>query len=565
MNKYNDLDTTKLNYIIYCRRSSEDNEDRQVQSLETQFRELREHADKNKLNIVDIISESKSAFKVGREGFNKMTDLVRTKKANAILVIRGNRISRNPIDAGYIISLMDEKKLLYIRTPHSTCYTSSSTDKMMLALELIFSKKDSDDKGDMVKEGLKTKALKGLPSGVAALGFLNDQTGEKGNRNWKVDELRLKSIKILLDLFLTGRYSAAKIHAYSVNELKLTTVKRKRIGGALISLSRIYPLLTDTIYAGFFYRDGERYELSKHLPRLITEEQHNKIKIILSKRNIPKIQTHEVLYSGFMSSDEGDFMGQDVKFQLICDCKKKFSYRSRADCPVCGAKISKLKNPKYLSYTFYYNVRKKRNSEKYRSISEIKVDKKFKNFIEDNLNFSKELADWSKKHIIELKNKDLNDSIFKEQLKQSNEETFKKKAKRLRDMLRDEQTTEEEYKTDLEALNLEYGSSDKKENQVDWFKEMNEIADLTLCAKEIVDSDDFEEKRNLMSKLGSNLVWDEKELSILNRKSIQTLVDGIKKIKQEHKEFEPRNYQVTQSSNEKIGHSDPIFSSLLRG
>ena len=275
------------------------------------------------------------------------------------------------------------------------------------------------------------------------------------------------------------------------------------------------------------------------------------------------MQKHKVLYSGFMSSDKGEFIGQDVKYQLICDCKNKFAYRSRTHCPFCNAEISKLKNPKYLGYNFYYNVKKRKNGEKCRVISEKKVNIEFNKFVDYNLNFSKELADWSKKYIVELKNKEINDSVFKEQLDQSNKETFEKKAKRLRDMLRDEQITEEEYNSDLSALNLEYGTNDKKTGHVDWFKEMNEIVDLTLCAKEIVDSDDFEEKRNLMSKLGSNLIWNEEKLNVLSRKSIQKLVDGIKRIKEEHKEFEPKNYQVPQGSNEKNGHSDPIFSSLL--
>ena len=71
---------------------------------------------------------------MGREGFNEMMSLIKSGKANAVLVIRANRISRNPIDAGYVISLMDEKKLLYIRTPNSTCYTSSSTDNLYAPL-----------------------------------------------------------------------------------------------------------------------------------------------------------------------------------------------------------------------------------------------------------------------------------------------------------------------------------------------------------------------------------------------------------------------------------------------
>ncbi|MDQ5954082.1 MAG: Resolvase/invertase-type recombinase catalytic protein, partial [Patescibacteria group bacterium] len=332
--KNTNLDTSKLNYVVYCRKSSE-NEDKQIQSLETQLREITDHVERNGLNVVEIIQESKSAFKTGREGFEKMVKLISSKKANAIIVVRANRISRNPVDAGRIIELLDEKKLLYIRTPNSTCFTGSSTDKMMIALELIFSKKDSDDKGDMVKEGQRTKALNGYPHGLAALGFLNDKSGDKGNRKWLVDDVRFGLLKIIFKKFLTGLYSGGSMYKYAVEELKLTTVKRKKIGGGPIMPSRINYILKDPIYAGFFYYDGERYELDKSLPRIITEEQHNKIKNMLLDRRTPKTDSYETTYSGKISSPEGDFIGQDVKFQVICDCKHKFSYLNKERCPKC--------------------------------------------------------------------------------------------------------------------------------------------------------------------------------------------------------------------------------------
>lgn len=562
MNKYYDIDTTKLKYVIYCRKSSE-GEDKQVQSLETQLRELNEHAEKNKLNIIDIISESKSAFKVGREGFNKLTDHIRTGRANAILVIRGNRISRNSIDAGYIISLMDEKKLLYIKTPHSTCYTSSSTDKMMLALELIFSKKDSDDKGDMVKEGLKTKALKGLPSGVATLGFLNDKTEEKGNRKWLVDELRLKAIKTLFEMFLTGTYSAGKLHRFAIKELKLTTVKRKRIGGALITLSRIYEILKDPIYAGFFFQGGERYELDDNLPRLITEDEHKKVKAILSKKNIPKAQHNDATFAGFVQSDKGDFMGQDVKYQLICDCKNKFCYLNKFNCPKCGKEIEQMEHPKYLIFTYYYNVKRKKAYQGYKSVSESTIMEKLLDFVDKNLTFSQDLADWSKKYITELKDKEINDSVFRKQKEEVDKSEYENKKTRLREMLRDEQITSDEYKNDLEDLRKKYITVDNKKENIDWYSKMNEIVDLTLCTKEILLKGTMQAKRNILSKLSSNLVWNEENLSIYNSKAIDKLVEGIKGARENNPKFEPKNCIVWKELNEKTDEFSPVFSTML--
>jgi site-specific DNA recombinase len=562
MNNYNNLDTSKLNYVVYCRKSSE-GEDRQIQSLETQLRELNEHAERNKLNIIETICESKSAFKTGREGFNNMMKLIKSGKANAILVIRANRISRNSMDAGYVISLMDEKKLLYIRTPNSTCFTCSPIDKMMIAFELMISKKDSDEKSDMVKEGQKTKAIKGLTHGVAPLGFFNDKTEEKGNRKWIVDEPRLKSIKILFDMFLTGTYSAGKLYKYAVKELKLTTVKRKKIGGALISQSRIYPILMDPIYAGFFFKSGERYNLDEKLPRLITEEQHNKVKMILSSKFIPRFQTHETAFSGFVKSEEGDYMGPDIKCQLICDCKNKFAYRSKTHCPMCGREICKLENPKYLLYTHYYDVKKKKNGQEYKSLPEKKITIELVKFVDENLTFSPELADWSKKYITELKDKEINDSVFKKKKAIADMNEFESKKTRLREMLRDEQITDEEYKNDLNVLNKKYNIVTSNDG-VDWYSKMNEIVDLTLSAKEILENGAIQAKRNILSKLGSNLVWNDKNLSIYNDISINKLVECIKGIKEKNTWFEPKNYVDIKGPKEKTEPLNSVYSILLR-
>ncbi len=564
MNNYRDLDTNKLNYVIYCRKSSE-GEDKQIQSLDTQIRELQEHAKRNGLNVVETIIESKSAFKVGREGFARMTDLIRTGKANAILVVRANRISRNPIDAGYVISLMDEKKLLYIRTPHSTCYTCSSTDKMMIALELIFSKKDSDDKGDMVKEGQKTKALKGIPHGVASLGFLNDRTEEKGNRKWMVDELRLKQIKVLLDMFLSGTYSAGKLHKYAVGTLKLTTVKRTKIGGELIQLSRMYEILKDPIYAGFFFYGGERYELDRSLPRLITEAEHNKIKNLLSKAHIPKVQHHETAYSGFMTSPDGSFIGQDVKFQLICDCKHKFAHRSKTNCPNCGIEIEKMEHPKYLSYVWHYNVRAKKAGIPYKTISSEDVDEKMEDFVVEYLQFSDELVTWSKQYIHEMKQQEVSKKILINQQKEQRKFYFQEKKANLRAMYRDGKFTEEEYNEDLESLNVEYADvNETSVEAIDWYSRLMEIADITERIAGVFKSDNVEAKRKMLSSLGSNLTWDSEELNIHNDIAIEKLIEGIKRAKSVNPEFEPKNYVVNKGSKEKTEPKDPVFSIMLR-
>ena len=560
--EYEKLNT--LRYGIYCRKSS-DSEDKQVQSIDTQRRQLGDFSKRNGLKIVKEYTETKSAFKGGqREIFDEMISDLNKGLTNGLLVIHPSRISRNMTDGAKIIELLDREKLLCIRSEYQV-YRNISSDKFMLTLDLATSKKESDDKSVSVKQGQKTKALKGVPHGVASLGFLNDKTEEKGNRKWLVDELRLKAIKTLFEMFLTGTYSAGKLHRYAIKELKLTTVKRKRIGGGLITLSRIYEILKDPIYAGFFLYGGERYELDANLPRLITEDDRNKVLNILSKRHIPKVQHHETTFSGFLQSEEGDFIGQDVKYQLICDCKEKFAYRSKTHCPKCGKKIAELENPKYLSFIYYYNVRKKKAGQEYKSIADEKITEEILTFIDENLTFSQEFAEWSKKYITELKDKEINESIFRKQKNQADRVEYETKKSRLREMLRDQQITDDEYKVDLETLSGRYAITGTKKNDIDWYSKMNEIADLTLCMKEILEKGSMQAKRNILSKLGSNLIWNDEKLSISNSNAINKLVEGIKRAKAINSKFEPKNYRINKGLKEKTSSFQPVFSTLLRG
>lgn len=368
---------------MYARKSSE-SEDRQVQSIERQEDDLNEIINKHQLAVYqNTIAERKSAFSPGREGFKKLVQLTNKGKVNAWLCYHANRLSRNPIDAGAVIYLMDIGKLHHIRTP-SRVYYNNPTDKMMLQIEFTMSKKDSDDKSMFVKSGLKKRYKKGLPNGKAPIGFINDKSEEKGNRGWLVDTQKFDKLKLMFSRFLEGNDSITSITEYARQELYLTTPKHKRQGGKLVNRSLMEHILKNPVYAGFFYSKNEDgfgttdRELIKYLPRVITKEQHFYLLRMLSSRTTPKIQKHIATYSGFIVGKNGSNIGAEHKFQVICDCKKKFSYRSRANCPSCKKLIVNLSNPKYLKYVYYYNLKKRKEKlVKVKYIEEKEVDSFF--------------------------------------------------------------------------------------------------------------------------------------------------------------------------------------------
>ncbi len=158
--------TPATKYFIYARKSSEGDE-RQVQSIGSQLEELNMVIRNNKLKVVDKIDESKSAkVPYKRDGFERMLKGIEKGEANAILVWHPDRLSRNAIDAGRVIQLMDDGFLQEIRTPNQL-FRNYSMEKMMLYFSFMNAKYENDKKGEDVKRGLKTKAERGWLPGRA--------------------------------------------------------------------------------------------------------------------------------------------------------------------------------------------------------------------------------------------------------------------------------------------------------------------------------------------------------------------------------------------------------------
>jgi DNA invertase Pin-like site-specific DNA recombinase len=355
----------KLKFGTYIRKSSEA-EDRQAQSIPDQIRDIEVVIGNEKLNVVKRFApESQSAHSPGRPIFADLVKHISDGIINAIIVWHPNRLARNPVDAGMLLYLMDIGKLKEIRALGKT-YRNTASDKFMLQLEFGMSKKDSDDKSEVVKRALVGRAKRGLPNGVAHIGYTNDQTKEKGNRGWLQDKVRYPLVKQILTMMLTGKYSVRELHIYARDVLKLTTPTRKRQGGKPIALSYMYTLLKDPIHAGFFFQesDGEptRFDFNAFEP-MITEEEYWKIQGMLGAKGKTRLTKREATYHRFATCGTcNGMLSPDFKFQVICSrCKKKFAHMNRKDCPSCHLAIDKMTNPTYLSYVFYYCINDKKH------------------------------------------------------------------------------------------------------------------------------------------------------------------------------------------------------------
>ncbi len=546
-----------INYDVYLRKSSEA-EDKQIQSIDDQRRELNEYANKNNLHIVGEFEESQSAHHPGRPIFNKVMKRIEKGISTGLLVWHANRTSRNPVDSGTIINLIDEKKLIHVRTP-SHIYGNTSTEKMMLALECMMAKKDSDDKSEAVKRGLRGRYRKGLPNGVAPIGFLNDMSVEKGNRGWLVDAEKLPLIGQLLQLCLTGRYSTRDLLNIANEDMGLRTQLRKKQGGKKLVLSYLTDvILKGEVYAGFFYTaDGERHDLAESIPRLITEEQHWQIRKILGDRNRPRASKNKMTFAYTGPTKCGGCEGSitaEHKYQLICACKLKFVYLNKTHCPGCGVSIKNIEKPTYLHYIYYHCTRKKDLLCREGSVQELYIDNHLATYFKENFKISKALHEWCIENIEAL---DAGDAKNGSEKKISLEATIAKKQNeykelvlmKTRGLISDSDFVElkTSQKAEIEALQRTLSNTPNKD-QTSSVKARRAFT-LALGIEEVFKNGTPQEKKEVLSEIGSNLTLKDKKLNVYNTGIYERIINGLLRAKAENPRFEPEYILDTSSQN----------------
>lgn len=334
---------------MYCRKSTE-NEDRQILSLPAQKKELIEYAKRNNLDVVDVYSESQSAYKIGRPAFNEMLERVQNGEANGILVWALNRIARNALDGGMTIHLMDEGKIDEIRTPSTTIH-GNGNDKFILQIEFAMSKKSSDDNSESVKRGNREKLARGHDIKVHA-GYIFKEDPKTFERVLYPDEDRFEIIRRAILEVLNGE-QVSKVLDRLNGEWGYRSRKTRKMGGKPLSKSGFYKILNDDFYCGYVTQpEGERI-IGAHVP-MISEYQFEQVQRILGSKGRPRAKTLSLPYRGIIYCDECRCaVCLEEKFQIICsNCKEKFASRNRTHCLYCGTSIEEMNNPTKLHYIY---------------------------------------------------------------------------------------------------------------------------------------------------------------------------------------------------------------------
>src|SRR5580658_8540879 len=192
---------SETKFFIYARKSTDDLS-RQVRSIDDQIAELRELAGREKLDVRDVLIEKQTAKVPGRPIFNAMLDRIQGGEASGILAWHPDRLSRNSLDAGRIIHLVDTGKIAALRFPIMP-FDPSATGKFMLAIMFGQSKYYVDNLSENIKRGQRQKLRNGIWPLLAPVGYLNDSS----TKTIYPDPHRAPLIKIAFELYASGEYT----------------------------------------------------------------------------------------------------------------------------------------------------------------------------------------------------------------------------------------------------------------------------------------------------------------------------------------------------------------------
>lgn len=256
-------------YCLYARKSSEDDE-RQAMSIDSQVKEMTDLAQKEGLFIKEVRKESHSAKTSGqRPVFKQILNDVATDEFNGILTWAPDRLSRNAGDLGQLVDLMDQGKIVHIKT-FTQAFSDTPSDKFLLMILCSQAKLENDQKGVNVKRGIRAKCEMGWRPGMPPIGYYN--RAFNGVKDIIIDPDRGPFIKELFGRVAGNGDSGRTLKKWFDKE-GLTTRAGKKV-----SLSMVYLMLKNPFYYGKFQypiSSGNWYK-GAHTP-LITKEIFDKV------------------------------------------------------------------------------------------------------------------------------------------------------------------------------------------------------------------------------------------------------------------------------------------------
>ena len=504
-------------YFLYVRKSEED-ETRQILSIGSQ----KERAASlfPDLKVVDVLEESKSAFKpYERTVFLDMIERIRAGEADGIIAWHPDRLSRNEIDAATITYLVRTGVIKDLKFG-SYNFDNSPEGIMMLQMALSQSQYSSSKLSKDVKRGLNDKLTIGIRPNRTAQGWLNDYISPKGMKTIKVDKKRFTVLRKCWDLMLTGSYTPPQILKKLNDEWGYRTRKTLKTGDKPLSRSGIYRMFSNEFYAGLIKQQDGTWTKGTHTP-MVTLEEYDRVQRMLGKKGNPRAKKYDFCFKPLLTCGEcaGNVTAQH----------KKKTIKSTGEIK---------------EYTFYHCTHNKKDANcKQRSIEERELKKAM----------ATEMASYTilpqfKEWAIEMLNKS-NDSEIQQRSKihemqsravlTTQKEIDSLTQMRYRHLVDDKEYLREKKKLQKNLTKLKEELGDTHNRAENWLELTEKTFDFITYAAQNYAREDFEGRRTILQGFGSIFLIRDRKLKMQPHEWLIPIDEGYKELEKEYLSLEP--------------------------
>ena len=327
-----------LRYVLYVRKSSEDAE-AQAKSLPDQIAYCKEYANNHGLLLVgEPIQESKSAKKSGnRPLFSQMLKDIEKGKYDAILAWHPDRLSRNSLEAGMVVDMVDNGVIKDLRFPTFEFHNDSS-GKLTLNMLFALSKQYSEHLSESVQRGVDSNLEQGKSGGMPKWGYIRDDVSGyyKPDKNFKM-------IQKGWQMILNGASQMEVYRYWKINNVERSTKlsrRNKHVRSYGVCESTANRIFHDPFYYGILEQGRNYVDLRVVTPNfkpMVTEEEFDQVQKMFRK-------------------DRGSIQSSCYENQKATHGKYFLPFRHLIKCSVCGHYMIPARNRGH-SGTYYLNYR----------------------------------------------------------------------------------------------------------------------------------------------------------------------------------------------------------------
>jgi len=252
-------------------------------SLVEQRAIIEQYAVRISAEIVEWFTETRTAAKSGRPEFTRMVGLLRTGKAEGVVIHKLDRGTRNYRDWAEIDELLEQGIDVFIANDNLDLRSRggrlAADVQVAVAVDYIRNLREE------ALKGIHGRLKQGILPNAASIGYLDCGKGKPK----AIDPIKGPLVARLFEMYATGAYTLRQLTA----EAERIGLRSK--GGHPLILKVIHGMLRNPFYAGVIR--SRRFGLfpGAHTP-LVSQAQFDRVQAVLAGKFVRRTRHHDFLF-----------------------------------------------------------------------------------------------------------------------------------------------------------------------------------------------------------------------------------------------------------------------------